>query len=230
MSKHEPHEKHGRGRSKRRASRSHGPWRGPGPDLRSILALIDDRGLSWEELAGDVLPLFERARPFPFEVDPPVRVVVPPGVTIGFGVGAGPAFLRVAETHLAAWPVDRATLTERAIDNLRARAARLRGHDLVREPIDGVPTVTFQSRAGWASTAILVPEAIERLFGPEPRLFIAPARDLLVGLPPDVEPEFATWLTEELEALDPNALRLEGFEWRARTVRCRALRRSVVRA
>jgi len=230
MSKHEAHhQKRRRGRAKPHAVRSSAlpRWR---DDLRSTIALLEDQGLTWERLADDVLPLFERARPFPFQVDPPVRAVVPPGVTIGFGVDAGPAFVRVAEALLADWPVDREALTERALANLRARAIGLRGHDFVREPVGGVPTVTFQSRAGWASTAILIPEAIERLFGPEPRLFIAPGRDLLVGLPLDVDPEFATWLTEELEALDPNALRLESFEWRAGSVSCRALCRDVVRA
>ena len=90
------------------------------------------------------------------------------------------------------------------------------------------PTVAFQSRDGWASTAVLVPEAIERLFGPEPALLIAPSRDLLVRLPADVDLAFATWLAEEFEADDPNALRLEAFEWRDDTVRCRPLLRDAV--
>jgi hypothetical protein len=75
---------------------------------------------------------------------------------------------------------------------------------------------------------VLVPEALERLFGRAPALFIAPSRDLLVRLPPDVDLEFATWLTEEFEAADPNALRLEGFEWRDGAVRCRPLARDSV--
>jgi hypothetical protein len=75
---------------------------------------------------------------------------------------------------------------------------------------------------------VLIPEAIERLFGRAPGLFIAPSRDLLVRLPADVDLEFATWLTEEFETADPNALRLEAFEWRDRTMRCRPLLRDSV--
>lgn len=189
---------------------------------------MDEHGFAWEDLAEDVLPVFERARPFAYEVGPPAHAIVPPGVTVGFGVDVGPAFVRVGLGHLEAWPVDLAGLTERAMRNLRRRARKAHDYDLVQNSIGGVPTVAFQSRDGWASTAVLVPEAMERLFGPAPALFIAPSRDLLVGLPVDIDAEFATWLAEEFEAADPNALRLEGFEWRDGTVRCRALDRDSV--
>ena len=185
-------------------------------------------GFDWDDVADDILPIFERARPFGYEVDPPAQAIVPPGVTIGFGVDLGLAFGRVAANHLDGWPVDLAGLTERALRNLRKRARHATGYDLVEEPVGGVPTMAFQSRDGWASTAVLVPEAIERLFGRDPALFIAPSRDLLVRLPADVDLEFATWLTEEFEATDPNALRLEAFEWRDGTMRCRPLARDSV--
>ncbi len=198
------------------------------PHVRTLLGRGDRGGLTWEDVAADVLPVFERARPFTYEVEPPAHAVVPPGVTVGFGVDLGLAFARVGAAQLDDWPVDLAELTERALRNLRRRARQARGYDLVREPIGGVPTVAFQSRDGWASTAVLVPEAIERLFGPRPALLITPSRDLLVRLPDDVDLAFATWLAEEFEADDPNALRLEAFEWRDGSVRCRPLLRDAV--
>jgi hypothetical protein len=67
-----------------------------------------------------------------------------------------------------------------------------------------------------------------RLFGPGPNMFVAPWRDLLIRLPADVDLGFATWLTEELESEDPNALRLEAFEWREGEVRCMPLLRDAV--
>ena len=94
--------------------------------------------------------------------------------------------------------------------------------------IDGIPIDLFESGDGWASTAVLLPHAMARLFGPGPNMFIAPWRDLLIRLPAEVDLSFATWLTEELEAEDPNALRLEAFEWRDGEVRCRPLLRDAV--
>jgi hypothetical protein len=198
------------------------------PRIRTLLSQIDRHGLAWDDVADEILPVFERARPFGYEVEPPAQAVVPPGVTVGFGIDLGLAFARVAAIHLDSWPVDLAGLTDRALRNLRRRVRHASGFDLVSEPIGGIPTVAFQSRDGWASTVILVPEAIECFFGSHPALFIAPSRDLLVGLPADVDLEFATWLAEEFEAEDPNALRLEGFEWRDGTVRCRPLQRDAV--
>jgi len=216
--------------SKRRSHRSDRDHRDR-PDaglLRGLIDRMEDRGFGWDDVQDDVMPIFERARPFSVEVDPPARTSVPPGVTIGFGVDLGLAFARVSVVHLAGWPVDIGGLTDRALRNLRKRARHATDYDLVEEPVGGVPAVAFQSRDGWASTAVLVPEAIDRLFGRAAALFIAPSRDLLVRLPPDVDLEFATWLTEEFEATDPNALRLEAFEWRDGTIRCRPLARDSV--
>jgi hypothetical protein len=196
--------------------------------VQTLLSQIDRHGLAWDDVADEILPIFERARPSSSDVEPPAQAVVPPGVTIGFGIDLGLAFARVAEVHLDRWPVDLAGLTDRALRNLRRRARRARDYDLVAEPIGGIPTLAFQSRDGWASTTVLVPDAMQRLFGPGPALFIAPSRDLLVGLPIDVDMGFATWLAEEFEAADPNALRLEGFEWRDGTIRCRPLQRDAV--
>jgi hypothetical protein len=196
--------------------------------LRDVLTRMDDRGFRWDDVRDDIMPIFERARPFAGQLDPPARAIVPPGITIGFGVDLGLAFARVSVVHLGEWPVDLPTLTERALRNLRKRARHTTDYDLVEEAIGGVPAVAFQSRDGWASTAVLIPEAIERLFGRAPALFIAPSRDLLVHLPPDVDLEFATWLTEEFESTDPNALRLEAFEWRDGRMHCRPLARDSV--
>jgi hypothetical protein len=195
-----------------------------------LLTDIGDRGFAWDDVADEILPVFERARPFPFEVDPPAVAIVPPGVTVGFGVDLGLAFARVAAAHLDDWPVDLAGLTDRALRNLRKRTRRARDFDLVEGPVGGVPTVAFQSRDGWASTTVLVPDAMDRLFGRRPALFIAPSRDLLIGLPDDVDLEFATWLAEEFEATDPNALRLEAFVWRDGAIACRPLQRATVTA
>ncbi|MEA2632214.1 MAG: hypothetical protein QOE66_2433 [Chloroflexota bacterium] len=211
--------------SKRRIQRTNRPQR---PRIRTLLQGMDRHGLAWDDVADEILPVFERARPFSYDVEAPAQAVVPPGVTVGFGIDLGLAFARVAAAHLDDWPVDLPGLTDRALRNLRHRARHASDYDLVSDAIGGIPTVVFQSRDGWASTAILVPEAIERFFGSGPALFIAPSRDLLVGLPVDVDLEFATWLAEEFEAEDPNALRLEAFEWRDRTVRCRPLQRETV--
>jgi len=226
--------------SKRRAGRSKNRHRGgftmeggsaqvrSDPRLLRTLRKVDANGFTWDTVADDILPMFERARPFSFNVDPPALTALPPGVSVGFGIDAGPAFMRVSTTHLASWKVDLETLATRALANLRERARRLDGRDVRLGQIDGIPVDLFESGDGWASTAVLLPDAVDRLFGPGPNLFIAPWRDLLIRLPAEVDLAFATWLAEELESEDPNALRLEAFEWRDGQMRCRPLLRDAV--
>ena len=212
-----------------------GPIAGPGvvvPSPEQVLAAVRDFRLDapWAELAVDLLPMFERRRPLPAGTTPPVSVTLPPGVTVGFGIDLGPAAVRVTRSLVEAWGVDLQEVTRTALVNLRRRASAPALPPLVREPIAGHPTIAFQSEDGWASTLLLAPDALERVMGPEPRLFVAPMRDLLIGLPPDVDPELACWLTEEFEALDPNALALEGFLWRDGRIETLPIRTAVLSA
>ena len=149
------------------------------------------------------------------------------GVRIDLGAGGR---ARHDVQLVEGWGVDVADVTADALVNLRRRAFAPALPPLVREPIAGHSTIAFQSDDGWASTLLLAPDALERVMGPEPRLFVAPMRDLLIGLPPDVDPELACWLTEEFEALDPNALALEGFLWRDRRVMTVPIRTAVLTA
>ena len=108
--------------------------------------------------------------------------------------------------------MDLASLAAQAVENLQRRARRARPRDVVRDTLSGVPALVFQSLEGWASTTVLVPDAMDRL----------------VGLPPDVDLEFATWLTGRLEATNADGLYLEAFDWRDGRVSCRPLRRDTI--
>ena len=196
-----------------------GPEPGPGvdvPDLETVVRATSsfDADAPWTVIAPNVRPVFERKRPFPAPMPDPVTVVLPPGVSVGLGVNLGPAFVRVSHELLEGWGVKAAEAMRAGVDNVRRLSLR-RGlrRQLVHEPVGDVPTVSFSSGDGWASTLLLVPDVLERTFGPADRFFVAPMRDLLIGLPPGVDRRFALWLSEEFEALDPNALALEGFLW-----------------
>ena len=69
-----------------------------------------------------------------------------------------------------------------------------------------MPTLAFQSREGWASQLLLLPDQLVRVLGDRNGLILAPMRDLVISLPLDVEREFAHWLLEEFAEVDMNAL------------------------
>jgi hypothetical protein len=195
-----------------------GPLLGPGvvtADIDTILAAIQqfDPDLSWKKARDRILPMLPRVRPLPGATVDLVRAMVPPGILVSFGIDLGPAISFVGPPLLERWKVQPPDLCAAALGNVRRLAAGCNSRDLVRDQIADIPVAVFQSGLGIASTLILVPDAIEPLFGAGPHLFLAPMRDVLLALPPDVDREFAAWLAAEWEALDPNCLHLGAFRY-----------------
>ena len=177
--------------------------------MRAVGSLPQDLG--WDELADSVIPVLPRRRPMPPQTGEPFRVTLPPGIPTGFGIDIGPAFLVVGETLLSGWPVGPADLVARALGNLRDRTRQVRARDLVTLEIEGVPVRVLQTGLGCASALVLTPDELRRIFGERPQCLLAPMRDVLLSLPPDVDRRFAAWLNEELATMDPNGLALDAF-------------------
>lgn len=171
--------------------------------LDAIEAIDLEQG--WETIAPALVPLLPRRRPLP-PMDQPLTRVVAPGLRISYGVDIGPAFWYVAEKQLADWRVTADELAERALENVRARALSRPQFGLIHEMVADIPTLAFQSREGWASALLLLPDELARVFGDEPRLILAPMRDVIFALPFDADRDFARWFLEELCAMDMNAL------------------------
>jgi hypothetical protein len=177
--------------------------------LRAALNRVDpDR--PWTKARADVLPMFPRVRPYPFPIEP-VRIMLPPGILVGFGIDIGPALTLVDAAQLERWGVGIETVADRALENVRRAAGRCDPNLVVREPIDGTPVMALQTGAGIGASMLLVPETLERFFGPGPNLILAPIRDLVIALPASVDLGFAAWLSEEWESMDPNHLHLGGW-------------------
>ena len=217
----------------------YGPEVGPGVTVASPAEVSRALGDApspddWERMAAGILPVFERRRPFPFEVGRPLRTLLPPGVSVTVAYDLGPALMRVTREMAGIWPVTEADVVDRAMSNLHDRVeAALARPDPVRsvaETIDDLAVRAIVSGEGWASTLLLVPDLLGRLFGGEPCLFVAPMRDLLIALPADTDIGTATWWTEEFEALDPNCLCLEAFSWDGERLTVRPLAREAATA
>lgn len=174
--------------------------------------------------------MLPRFRPVPGSELELVRAMLPPGILVGFGVDIGPAVMFVGSPLLERWAIDATTLVDAALANVRRLASELDGRDVLFDHITDVPVAILQTHLGIAASLILVPEQLERFFGRGPHLLLAPMRDLLLALPADVDREFAGWLAEELEALDPNHLHLGGFRYERGSVTPEALDEVLARA
>lgn len=193
-----------------------GPPLGPGvvaATPASVLAALErlDPELPWKKVRDQVVPVLPRVRPFPGPDLDFVRVVLPPGILVGFAIDIGPALTFVTSSLLGSWRIDRQTLVGVAIRNVRRLADACTREHVLRDRIGDMPVGVLQSGIGIASALLLVPDRLPAILGPGPELLLAPMRDVLIALPATVDPAFAAWLAAEWEALDPNHLHLGGF-------------------
>ena len=170
-----------------------------------------DLAAPWEEVAPNLRLALPRRRPLPADTAALPQRQLGPGIDCVLGLDIGPAMLFVTHEQLSGWGISARSAFDRALANLRDRVAARKQFALICEQIAEVPTVAFQSREGWASSLLLLSDALVRVLGRRDGLVLAPMRDLVLCLPLDVEREFAHWLLDEFAALDMNALDLPPF-------------------
>ena len=193
-----------------------GPANGPNvvsASLEEVLAALETmpQELTWESIAPEVVPLFQRVRPYHESMPEQLRVVVPPGLSVGFGVDIGPAFITISPEMAADWGVPPDEILGRAVANLERRMAAVRPRDVHDGTVGDVPVRILQSPTGSASTYVLAPGALGRILGPHRQLVLAPMRNLLISLPVTADREFAAWLFDEFASQDPNCLAPAAF-------------------
>jgi hypothetical protein len=136
---------------------------------------------------------------------------MPPGVEVALGVDIGPAFMYVGAGMLESWSVTFDDAFDRAMENLRSSVAAEKYVEMEYESIDGVPFWWYQSNGGLASGLLLLEEELATRYGSDPRLLIAPMRNLLLAAPFDADRSLVTWLRDEISYEDPNGLDLPIF-------------------
>ncbi len=177
--------------------------------VRAIESL--DLSAPWREVAPNLRIALPRRRALPVDPDELPARDFSPGIRAVLGLDIGPAMLFVSYEQLKGWGVSTERAFEQALANVQARVAAREQFALICERIADVPTIAFQSREGWASTLLLLPDELVRVLGRCNGLVLAPMRDLILCLPLDVEREFARYLLEEFAAADMNALDLPPF-------------------
>lgn len=179
-------------------------------EVHAAIAGLPDE-LEWNDMRSRLRPMFVRRRPMPPGTEKPLRFHVEPSLTVTLGVDIGPAFVYVGPKLLETWPVGADEALAVALANLRASVAAERFVELEYGTVGDVPLWCYQSHGGLASGLLLVPDELVLRYGDEPRLLIAPMRNLLVAAPFDADRELLEWLRDEISFEDPNGLDLPLF-------------------
>lgn len=182
-------------------------------DVEEVMAAIEavDLGAPWEEVAPRLRLALPRRRPMPPGTDDLPAQDYAPGIRATLGLDIGPAMLFVSHEQLARWGVTADHAFRRTLSDVRVRVRLRKQFALLHEHIVGVPTVAFQSREGWASSLLLLPDELGRVLGQRNGLVLAPMRDLILLMPLDADPALAWFILEEFAAEDMNALDLPPF-------------------
>lgn len=165
-----------------------------------------------------VIPVLQRRRAWPPEWDAPIKVVMGPGIEVGFGIDIGPAIAHVGAELLGQWGVSASDVRDQAIANLRRHAEAEKLVPSIRELVGDVPVYWYESGGGWASALLLTPDELCRRVPEESCLVLAPMRDLILSVPVDTDPGFAMMLRDEFAFEDPNGLDLPVFRFSQGTV------------
>jgi uncharacterized protein YtpQ (UPF0354 family) len=164
----------------------------------------------WEWAKPRLVPLLAGPRIDP-EGESLVRVVMDPGVAVVFGLDLGAAFPLVDDAVSTRWESSAEQIREVATSNLERWAAELEPRIVRTATMSGHQIRLIQDRPGWASSIVLVPEELRRLFGDHDQIFAAPRRDTLLNFQPDIPSRVAGEIVVDFEAGATYPLMLDPF-------------------
>jgi hypothetical protein len=117
----------------------------------------------------------------------------------------------VGKAMLESWSVTFDDAFGHAMDNLRASVSAEKYLEMEYGTVDDVPFWWYQSSGGLASGLLLLEAELALRYGTDPRLLIAPMRNLLLAAPFDADRSVVGWLRDEISYEDPNGLDLPIF-------------------
>ena len=193
-------------------------WKAPKgvitPSTRDIARAMDaiPADMAWEWSQPRLVPVLERPGSDPMPDNPHIKAIADCGIGYGFGLEIGPMFARVTRQMANRWERSDDTIRDVALANLRRRlAVDDPGFEVPERADEALVVRALRTPEGFATSVLLVPDALKRIFGHADQIFTAPARPMLLGFAGDTPPEVVEVMTAEAERLDPHPLRLHPF-------------------
>jgi hypothetical protein len=140
-----------------------------------------------------------------------IRVVGRPGCAIEFGIDLGGHFPIVDRIVAERWECSVEQLRDAALENLARRAAIVQTTAVQHAVMSGRAFRMLQAPAGCASSLLLVPEQIKRLFGRQDQILAAPGRHTLLSFPMDAPTLAVPEIAVEVEVSELMPLFLAPF-------------------
>lgn len=140
-----------------------------------------------------------------------VRTALDPGCAVVFGVDLGGAFANVDVAVARRWECTTAQIRDAAMANLRQRASLLEPEDVASGTLSGRIVRLIHRTVGWASSLVLVPDELMRLFGSDDQILAAPGRSKLLSFPIDTPASVVADVVVDFERSETYPLWLDPF-------------------
>jgi hypothetical protein len=168
------------------------------------------RPVPWEWAKPRLMPLL--AQPC---IDLPgehrIRTVAAPGCAIEFGIDLGGHFSIVDRVVAERWECTIQQLHDAAMDNLRRRIAAVPTTAVQHAVMSGRAFRMLRTPPGCASSVLLVPDELQRLFGGHDQILAAPGRHTVMSFPADAPTLAVAEIVVEIESSELAPLFLSPF-------------------
>ena len=140
-----------------------------------------------------------------------IRTVAAIGCAIEFGIDLGGHFPIVDSVVAERWECSVEQLRDAALENLARRAAIIQTTAVQHAVMSGRAFRMLQAPAGCASSLLLVPEQIKRLFGAQDQILAAPGRHTLLSFRMDAPTLAVAEIAVDVEMSELMPLFLDPF-------------------
>jgi hypothetical protein len=140
-----------------------------------------------------------------------IRVVGRPGCAVEFGIDLGGHFPIVDRIVAERWECSVEQLHDTAIENLARRVGAIPLIAVQHAVRSGRAFRMLRSPAGCASSVLLVPDQVRRLFGGQDQVLAAPGRHTLLSFPMDAPTLAVAEIVVEMEQSELAPLFLDPF-------------------
>jgi hypothetical protein len=130
---------------------------------------------------------------------------------VQFGVDLGGVFTYVDEAVARRWECSAEQLMDRALANLAVQASRVQGRQVATGVMSGRSIRILRDRPAWASSLVLIPAELFRLFGDHDQVLGTPTPSCIVSVPIDTPPHTVAEILIDFERGTLRALWLDPF-------------------
>ena len=129
-----------------------------------------------------------------------------PGIDVTVAIDIDVATMAVDQEMLDRWDMTIERMAAVALSNLRREVGTWSGTIYTDTSYEDIPIRGLEGWPAWATSLLLLPDDLKRLFGGHDQLFIAPYQCCLLSLPIDVDRDVAADIVDLFGLLNPRSL------------------------